>query len=192
MRLKQCAASWASVPSMWFTPTTQSTGQRCCHPSLLTSARRWVAMNVRTLHRGMTWSACGSSIERRHHTALFVLLLTSGCCANAALMTMPVCAQDHGQLYGGMLMLRLLTRKYEFKDESEREPLAQIVSVAFPPLLAIFQVPQHQAHAPEQYAVCSSTGFGALPKVPGHICKCSTCCRVCWRVGLCLQRQHSF
>ena len=39
-------------------------------------------------------------------------------------------------------MLRLLTRKYEFKDEDEREPLAQIVSVTFPPLLAIFQVPQ--------------------------------------------------
>jgi hypothetical protein len=39
-----------------------------------------------------------------------------------------------------MLMLRLLTRKYEFKDEDEREPLAQIVSVTFPPLLAIFQV----------------------------------------------------
>ena len=36
-------------------------------------------------------------------------------------------------------MLRLLTRKYEFKDEDERDPLAQIVSVTFPHLLAIFQ-----------------------------------------------------
>lgn len=37
-------------------------------------------------------------------------------------------------------MLRLLARKYEFKDDTEREPLAHIVSTAFPPLLAIFQV----------------------------------------------------
>lgn len=49
-------------------------------------------------------------------------------------------AQDHGRLYGGMLMLRLLTRKYEFKDDTEREPLAQVVAAAFPPLLAVFQV----------------------------------------------------
>ena len=49
-------------------------------------------------------------------------------------------AQEHARLYGGLLLLRLLSRKYEFKDEDEREPLAHLVSATFPPLLSIFQV----------------------------------------------------
>ncbi len=48
--------------------------------------------------------------------------------------------QEQQRLYGGLLMVRLLARKYEFKDDDEREPLAHIVSATFPALLAIFQV----------------------------------------------------
>lgn len=62
-----------------------------------------------------------------------------------ALMSVPdACSvhsmQEQQRLYGGLLMVRLLARKYEFKDDDEREPLAHIVSATFPALLAIFQV----------------------------------------------------
>ena len=39
-RLQRCAASWASAPNTWCTPTTRSTGQRCCRPLSPTSAHR--------------------------------------------------------------------------------------------------------------------------------------------------------
>lgn len=70
--------------------------------------------------------------------------------------------QDHGRLYGGMLMLRLLARKYEFKDDTEREPLAHIMSTAFPPLLAIFQVrlPALTARTPQVANLSRSPGHG--------------------------------
>jgi hypothetical protein len=84
------------------------------------------------------------------------------------------CAQDHGQLYGGMLMLRLLTRKYEFKDESEREPLAQIVSVAFPPLLAIFQVRRASRMYPKRVCRMSLHGAWCTASLPVHTHKCDS------------------
>ncbi len=37
-------------------------------------------------------------------------------------------------------MLRLITRKYEFKDEEDRVPLEAVVSATFPHLRAILQV----------------------------------------------------
>jgi hypothetical protein len=111
-------------------------------------------------------------------------------CINLA-RAMPCCAQDHGQLYGGMLMLRLLTRKYEFKDEDEREPLAQIVSVAFPPLLAIFQV--HAARTSEMLCKMPCTLLGASNAANCLVLHTavSQCCRACWRGAAFLRRQHS-
>ena len=44
------------------------------------------------------------------------------------------------QVWGALYVLRVLTRKYEFKDEDERAPLAPVVTAAFPPLLAMLQV----------------------------------------------------
>ena len=43
-------------------------------------------------------------------------------------------------MWGALYVLRVLTRKYEFKDEEERAPLAPVVTAAFPPLLAMLQV----------------------------------------------------
>ena len=50
--------------------------------------------------------------------------------------------QDHGRLYGALFALRILARKYEFKDEEDRAPLTGIVNGAFPVLLQLFQVGQ--------------------------------------------------
>ena len=44
------------------------------------------------------------------------------------------------QVWGALYVLRVLTRKYEFKDEEDRAPLAPVVNAAFPPLLAMLQV----------------------------------------------------
>ena len=44
------------------------------------------------------------------------------------------------QVWGALFVLRVLARKYEFKDEEERAPLAPVVNAAFPPLLAMLQV----------------------------------------------------
>ena len=41
---------------------------------------------------------------------------------------------------GALYALRILARKYEFKDEEERGPLAPIVAGFLPPLLLILQV----------------------------------------------------
>ena len=49
--------------------------------------------------------------------------------------------QDHGRLYGALYALRILARKYEFKDEEDRAPLTGIVNGTFPALLQLFQVP---------------------------------------------------
>jgi len=48
--------------------------------------------------------------------------------------------QDHGRLYGAVFALRILARKYEFKDEEDRGPLTGIVNSTFPVLLQLFQV----------------------------------------------------
>ncbi|CAL5220954.1 g3058 [Coccomyxa viridis] len=48
-------------------------------------------------------------------------------------------SQDHGRLYGALFALRILARKYEFKDEEDRAPLTGIVNGAFPVLLQLFQ-----------------------------------------------------
>ncbi|GLC37117.1 hypothetical protein PLESTB_000981600 [Pleodorina starrii] len=48
-------------------------------------------------------------------------------------------AQDQLRVHGGLLALRLLARKYEFRDEEERAPLEGIITTAFPLLLHIFR-----------------------------------------------------
>ncbi len=48
--------------------------------------------------------------------------------------------QDEQRLYGALYALRLMTRKYEFRDAEERIPLDNIVKTTFPTLLQVFQV----------------------------------------------------
>ncbi|BDA47636.1 Importin-7 [Coccomyxa sp. Obi] len=48
-------------------------------------------------------------------------------------------SQEQQRLYGALFALRILTRKYEFKDEEERAPLGTLVDATFPLLLRIFQ-----------------------------------------------------
>lgn len=42
-------------------------------------------------------------------------------------------------MHGGLVALRLLARKYEFRDEEERAPLDGIIGTTFPLLLHIFR-----------------------------------------------------
>uniref|UniRef100_A0A1D2AD30 Importin N-terminal domain-containing protein n=1 Tax=Auxenochlorella protothecoides TaxID=3075 RepID=A0A1D2AD30_AUXPR len=48
-------------------------------------------------------------------------------------------SQDQARLDGALSMLRLIARKYEFKDDVDRLPLVQMVQATFPLLLPIFQ-----------------------------------------------------
>ena len=48
--------------------------------------------------------------------------------------------QEQQRLYGSLYALRLMTRKYEFRDAEERIPLENIVQTTFPTLLQVFQV----------------------------------------------------
>jgi len=47
--------------------------------------------------------------------------------------------QDEAQLYAALFMLRLVARKYEFKDEEDRGPLEAVVAATFPRLVLILQ-----------------------------------------------------
>ncbi|VAH31483.1 unnamed protein product [Triticum turgidum subsp. durum] len=46
--------------------------------------------------------------------------------------------ESQDQIFGALYVLRILSRKYEFKSEEERIPLYQIVEECFPRLLNIF------------------------------------------------------
>ncbi|KAK9818968.1 hypothetical protein WJX74_009075 [Apatococcus lobatus] len=46
--------------------------------------------------------------------------------------------QDQAHIHGALIVLRCLARKYEFKDEEERQPLVAIVNGTFPTLMQIF------------------------------------------------------
>ncbi len=48
--------------------------------------------------------------------------------------------QEQARLHAALSALRILARKYEFKDEEDRAPLASVVDATFPLLLPIFQV----------------------------------------------------
>ena len=58
----------------------------------------------------------------------------------AALSAMLRNLQEQQRLYGALYALRLMTRKYEFRDAEERIPLETIVQTTFPTLLQVFQV----------------------------------------------------
>lgn len=61
-------------------------------------------------------------------------------------------------------MLRLIARKYEFKDDVDRLPLVQMVQAAFPLLLPIFQV---RGAAPRATWVVGR-GLWSTDPAPGH------------------------
>ncbi|CAM6037581.1 unnamed protein product [Sphagnum compactum] len=48
-------------------------------------------------------------------------------------------AQDQQRIFGALHALRILTRKYEFKDEEERMPVYLIINTTFPVLLEILK-----------------------------------------------------
>ena len=50
-----------------------------------------------------------------------------------------MCVQEEPRLLGGLYALRILARKYEFRDDDDRLPLNDIVNNTFPVLLHIFQ-----------------------------------------------------
>ena len=52
-----------------------------------------------------------------------------------------VAVQDHSRIYGCLFALRILARKYEFRDSGERVPLEQVVEATFPAVLQLVQVP---------------------------------------------------
>jgi len=47
--------------------------------------------------------------------------------------------QDHARIHGALYCLRILARKYEFKDPDERGPLGEVINNVFPTMLQIFQ-----------------------------------------------------
>lgn len=51
--------------------------------------------------------------------------------------------QDQAHIHGALIVLRCLARKYEFKDEEERQPLAAMVNSTFPTLMQTFLVRPH-------------------------------------------------
>lgn len=48
-------------------------------------------------------------------------------------------SRDEVRVHGGLMALRLMARKYEFRDEEERAPLVLIVDTNFPALLTILR-----------------------------------------------------
>ena len=46
---------------------------------------------------------------------------------------------EQARLHAALAALRILARKYEFKDEEERSPLGGVVDATFPLLLPIFR-----------------------------------------------------
>ena len=87
--------------------------------------------------------------------------------------------QDHGRLYGALFALRILARKYEFKDEEDRAPLTGIVNGAFPVLLQLFQVGHFSLLqvAQEPSVVCRPGNFPSLQQltVLAHGMSSSSC-----------------
>ena len=76
--------------------------------------------------------------------------------------------QEQQRLYGALFALRILTRKYEFKDEEERAPLGTLVDATFPTLLSIFQVRSHRLPLMACMAEMWQSGIQALKHVSGH------------------------
>uniref|UniRef100_A0ACD5UPG2 Uncharacterized protein n=1 Tax=Avena sativa TaxID=4498 RepID=A0ACD5UPG2_AVESA len=60
--------------------------------------------------------------------------------------------ESQDQIFGALYVLRILSRKYEFKSEEERIPLYQIVDECFPRLLNIFNTLVQIANPPIEVA----------------------------------------
>nr|BAJ99987.1 predicted protein [Hordeum vulgare subsp. vulgare] len=60
--------------------------------------------------------------------------------------------ESQDQIFGALYVLRILSRKYEFKSEEERIPLYQIVEECFPRLLNIFSTLVQIANPPIEVA----------------------------------------
>ncbi|KAM0916062.1 hypothetical protein ACQ4PT_010415 [Festuca glaucescens] len=60
--------------------------------------------------------------------------------------------ESQDQIFGALYVLRILSRKYEFKSEEERIPLYQIVEECFPRLLNIFNTLVQIANPPIEVA----------------------------------------
>lgn len=92
-----------------------------------------------------------------------------GASADAANPASPAGARMHGALYA----LRILARKYEFRDEEDRAPLKAIIAATFPVLLALLQQlqanpspsPQVALHSKLVLKVFWSSTFMGVPDV---------------------------
>jgi hypothetical protein len=92
-----------------------------------------------------------------------------GSSADAANPASPPGARMHGALYA----LRILARKYEFRDEEDRAPLKAIIAATFPVLLALLQQlqanpspsPQVALHSKLVLKVFWSSTFMGVPDV---------------------------
>ena len=98
---------------------------------------------------------------------------------------------------GALFALRILARKYEFKDEEERGPLAPIVAGFLPPLLQILQVGAVYGGFGSGLRVCTGSSAISEAGAAGHRVYvnvkseerswlsrgfCRRCCRSCRRV----------
>lgn len=72
--------------------------------------------------------------------------------------------QEQARLHSALCALRVLARKYEFRDETERAPMGAVVEATFPSLLAIFQV-----GAWTLSVECVPEGIMALPYHEMHL-----------------------
>lgn len=61
-------------------------------------------------------------------------------------------SQDQQRVYGALYALRILTRKYEFKDEEERNPVYQIIEKTLSTLLGILNYLLSMPNAPIEVA----------------------------------------
>jgi hypothetical protein len=120
------------------TPTTQSAGQGWCRPLQLTwclrcgtkqehgaADTRWQPACVRTrLHRrtfAARWFA-----RFIHSTPACTPFATTGWLPTADVL------QEEARVHGGLYALRIVARKYEFRDEEERAPMNEIINTCFP------------------------------------------------------------
>lgn len=75
---------------------------------------------------------------------------------------------DQRTMHGALVCLRVVARKYEFKDESERGPLRELVDATFPRLLAILQGVLASAAQP---AAVPPELLAQLPLLLALVCK---------------------
>ncbi|KAK3262901.1 hypothetical protein CYMTET_28267 [Cymbomonas tetramitiformis] len=82
--------------------------------------------------------------------------------------------QDLPRLYGALYALRMLSNKYEFKDEDERVHIQEVVNTTFPTLLQIFQqLAQHNSAQVElaelMKLICKTFWSSTFLDIPQHL-----------------------